>query len=205
LFPLRPTGAEKEKVVERKNKMTVSRMQDEIKYHLTKLFHGLENILLPIFLFFAPMKGILITVGAFIILDTLFGVWKSRVTKVPITSRALSGVISKMLLYQAAIISAYLLDYYIIGDILESVFGIEGLLVKTAALLLIFIETQSINENYKIAKGIDLWQQFKKMLRRAKEVTTEVTGITKDLEEIKSSVGDVVKEEDLDEVFKDFD
>lgn len=167
----------------------------DMKYYLMKFSQNLENILVPILLFFAPVSGILITVAAFIILDTISGIWKSRVKKVPITSRGLSGIISKMLLYQAAILATYLLDFYIAGDILEGIFGIPGLLVKAAAMLLIFIEAQSINENYKIAKGVDLWGEFKKLLSRAKEITGTVKDITEDIESIDSA----------DEVFKDGD
>jgi phage-related holin len=130
-------------------------------------------------MFFAPVKGILITVAAFIILDTISGLWKAKVTKTPITSKGLSGIISKMLLYQAAILATYLLDFYVLGDILKGIFGIEGLLVKAAAMLLVFIEAQSINENYKIAKGIDLWAEFKKMISRVRHIKEDVTYITK--------------------------
>ena len=169
----------------------------DVKYCIMKFSQSLENILLPILLFFAPIQGILITVAAFIILDTISGIWKSRVKKVPITSRGMSGIISKMLLYQAAILATYLLDFYVVGDILEGVFGIKGLTVKAAALLLVFIEAQSINENYKIAKGIDLWEEFKKLLSRAKEVTSTVNSISKDVEKLEDST-DIFSDKDFE-------
>jgi len=178
-------------------------MLDDAKYHIVKISTSIWNVVLPIAIFFAPVKGILITVGAFIILDTISGIWKSKVNKIPITSRAMSGVISKMVLYQLTVLTTYLLDYYILGDILESLFGIPGLMVKAVSLLLIFIECQSINENYKIARGIDLWKEFKKLLRRAKEVTTEVTGIRKDLDGMKVSKHQEKDKHDLGDVFED--
>lgn len=186
--------------------MTVDTVFQDMKYYLSKFAMGLEGIILPVLLFFAPVKGILITVAAFIVLDTISGIWKSRVNKVPITSRALSSVISKLLLYELAIITTYLLDYYVIGDILHNIFGIEGLLVKVTALLLVFIEAQSINENYKIAKGIDLWKEFKKLLTRVKEVTTEVSGIQKDMDGMsidKTNKPEKKPSQDLGDVFED--
>jgi hypothetical protein len=157
----------------------------DMKYYLGKILSGSESFILPIVMFFAPIKGVLITVGAFIILDTASGIWKSRVNKVPITSRRLSCVVSKMLLYESAVLCTYLLDFYILGDILESIFGIEGLLVKATALLLIYIESQSINENYKAAKGIDLWAEFKKLVQRSKEVTQSVVGVSDEVTNLK--------------------
>jgi len=180
----------------------IARFLQETKYQLIKLSTiGLDSIIFPLIIFFTPLKGILITVAAFIILDTISGIWKSKINKVPITSRAMSGVVSKMVLYQLAVLTAYLLDYYILGDILLKTFGIEQIVVKVIALLLIFIECQSINENYKIAKGIDLWKEFKKLLGRVKEVTTEVTGIHKDLDGMR--VSPHKEKPDLGDVFKD--
>lgn len=203
--PPKQIEEEKEKAEERrKNNMQTQYVAKDMKHYLLKFSQSLENILWPILMFFAPVKGILITVAAFIILDTISGLWKARVTKTPITSRGLSGIISKMLLYQAAILATYLLDFYVLGDILHGIFGIEGLLIKGAALLLVFIEAQSINENYKIAKGIDLWAELKKMLRRSKEVTTEVMGITKPIAEYREDKQSV-NEEDLKDVFEDFE
>tara|TARA_R110000772_G_scaffold50518_4_gene116151 strand:- start:34409 stop:34969 length:561 start_codon:yes stop_codon:yes gene_type:complete len=178
----------------------------DMKYYIGKFSSSLESFFLPILLFFAPILGVLITVGTFILLDTVSGIWKARATKTPITSRGLSGVVSKMLLYQLCILSAYLLDFYILGDILQSVFGIEGLIIKSIALLLIFIEAQSINENYKIVKGVDMWHEFKKMLRRAKEVTTEVTGIHKSISDIKIGEDKIQRKkpsQDLGDIFED--
>jgi len=205
-LPRRIEGEKEKGEGKRKAKMTTSveyHIKD-MKYYLTKIGDSLYNFLIPVCLFFAPVKGILITVAAFIIIDTISGIWKSKVTNIPITSRGLSGIVSKMLLYQAAIIATYLLDYYILGDISEGIFGIEGLPVKAAAMLLIFIEMQSINENYKIAKGIDLWVEFKKLLARTREVTVGVKEITTGIKDIKSISAKLPSEEDLDDVFKDF-
>jgi len=50
--------------------------------------------------FFMPITGMVLAVGFAIFLDTITGIWKSRKNGVPIRSRRLSAVISKMFLYQ---------------------------------------------------------------------------------------------------------
>lgn len=178
---------------------------EEMKHYLLKMMASTEHIYWPILLFFAPVKGILVTVGAFIALDTAVGIWRSRVTGQPITSKRMSGIVSKMLLYEVTVLCTYMLDVYILGPILESVFGIEGLITKIVALLLIYIESKSMNESYKEAKGIDLWAEFKNMLRRGKEVVGEIKDIS---DGTKAIAGDKTKKDkkepvDVDDVFED--
>jgi len=138
---------------------------------------GLENFLWAIVLFFAPIKGVLISVGAFILLDTISGIWRARVSRIPITSRGLSAIVSKMFLYQATVIVTYVLDFYMLGEIIDGISGIEQTLTKVVAVLLISIEAKSINENYKEAKGIDLWATFLGLISRTREITSDAKKI----------------------------
>ena len=165
-----------------------------MKEYFYKVFNGGENFIWPLVLFFAPIGGVLLTVGAFIILDTIAGIWKSKVKKIPITSKGLSGVISKMFLYQVTVLTTYLLDYFILGDILDRIFSVDQLLTKVVAMVLIYIEAQSINENYKEAKGIDLWQQFKRLLSRTKELSNELKDVSEGVKEVTTEVKEIVSE-----------
>jgi hypothetical protein len=123
--------------------------------------------------FFMPITGMVLAVGFAIFLDTITGIWKSRKNGVPIRSRRLSAVISKMFLYQLTIILFFLIDYFILNDILKTIFTTELLLTKVLSLVLISIEVVSINENYKAVRGIDLWASLKKLLSRAKELKND--------------------------------
>lgn len=123
--------------------------------------------------FFMPITGMVLAVGFAIFLDTITGIWKSRKNGVPIRSRRLSAVISKMFLYQLTIILFFLIDWFILNDILKSIFTTELLLTKVLSLVLISIEVVSINENYKAVRGIDLWISLKKLLSRAKELKND--------------------------------
>lgn len=124
-----------------------------------------------------PITGMVLAVGFAIFLDTITGIWKSRKNGVPIRSRRLSAVISKMFLYQLTIILFFLIDWFILNDILKSIFTTELLLTKVLSLVLISIEVVSINENYKAVRGIDLWLSLKKLLSRAKELKDDANEI----------------------------
>lgn len=127
--------------------------------------------------FFMPISGILILIGVSVIVDTITGVWKSRKMKTPITSRKLSAVISKILLYEVTVMLFYLIDYFIINDIVLTFFSVELLITKILALVLVSIEVISLNENIKAVKNVDLWTALKNLFARAKEVTQDFKDI----------------------------
>lgn len=130
--------------------------------------------------FLMPISGLLFLVGFVILLDTITGIWKSIKHKVPVTSRGLSAIASKMLLYQVTVILFYMIDQFILNKIILQFFSVELLLTKVLALILVSIEVMSINENYKAVKGLDLWQAMKNLFARAKEIKKEVDEIRHD-------------------------
>ena len=123
---------------------------------------------------FAPIQGIMFTVGFLIIADTIVGVWKAKKLGEKITSRGLSRIISKMFLYEGTIIMFFLIDKYILGDILFRFFSIEWLLTKVVALVLASIEVFSIDENYRAVKQFGLWHAFKRLVARGKDIKSEL-------------------------------
>lgn len=127
--------------------------------------------------FFLPIVGILILIAASVILDTITGIWKAKKLKQPITSRRLSAIISKILLYEATVMLFYAMDKFLLNDIVISFFSIDLLTTKILALTMVSIEVISINENYKQVKGIDLWASLKNLFARAKEVTSDFKNI----------------------------
>lgn len=136
----------------------------------------------PVFLtmlsaFFMPVYGLMFLIGFAIFVDTITGVWKARKLKQPISSRRLSAVISKMLLYEITLILFYLIDFYILDRIVLTFFSVPLMLTKMLSLVLVSIEVVSINENYKTVKGIDLWVSAKKLINRAKELRKDVEAV----------------------------
>jgi hypothetical protein len=129
--------------------------------------------------FFLPIVGILILIGVSVIVDTITGIWKSYKLKTKVTSRRLSAIISKILLYEVTVMLFYLIDYYIINDIVLVFFSVELLVTKILALVLVSIEVISINENIKSVNGLDIWSSLKNLFARAKEVTQDFKDINK--------------------------
>ena len=127
--------------------------------------------------FFLPISGILFLVGFAIFVDTLTGIWKAKKLKIPITSRKLSAVISKLFLYELAVIGFYLIDFWILNDIIKQFFSVELMLTKILSLVLVSIEVMSINENYFAIRKISIWDSMKSLFARAKEIKNDINGI----------------------------
>jgi hypothetical protein len=135
------------------------------------------QLLAVISAFFLPITGILFLIGFAIVLDTLTGIWKAKKLGVTITSRKLSAIISKLMLYEVAVIGFYLIDKFILNDIILQFFSVPLMLTKILSLILVSIEVMSINENYKEVKGIDIWQGMKNLFARAKEIKQDLNGL----------------------------
>ena len=149
-----------------------------MKAQLSLLILSIQSELLTLisicFAFFLPISGILIMIGVLISIDTITGIWKANKLGDKITSRKLSSIISKLALYEITVIMFFLIDKFILNEIILTFFSVPFMLTKVVALVLSSIEVMSINENYKIVKGIDLWQSMKLLFARAKEVKEDL-------------------------------
>ena len=152
-------------------------MKNQLLILLTTLQSKPLLMISSILSFFIPVGDILILVGCAIILDTLTGIWKSIKTGQQITSRKLSSVISKMLLYQSTVLLFYMLDVFILNEIVIAFFNVPLLTTKILGLTLVSVEIVSINENYKKVMNVDLWSTLKNMLSRAKEIKTDISKV----------------------------
>lgn len=142
------------------------------------LIYTVKNSLLKLiticFSFFIPISGILGLLFALILSDTATGIWKAKHLKQEITSRKLSAIISKILLYELCVILFYLIDYFILNDIVLTVFSVPLMLTKVLALILASIEVQSISENWRVVKGVNLWQSAKLLFTRAIDIKNDI-------------------------------
>ena len=149
-------------------------MRLQLAILLASIKQSMVQLLAVIGAFFLPISGILFLIGFAIVVDTITGVWKAKKLGMPITSRKLSAIISKLMLYEVAVIGFYLIDYWILNDIILKFFSVPLMLTKILSLILVSIEVMSINENYKAVKGIDIWQGMKNLFARAKEIKTDL-------------------------------
>jgi len=124
-----------------------------------------------------PIKPLILLVGVCISLDTFFGIYRAVKQRKKITSRALSEVISKMALYEFALILFYFIDSIILNDIAKSFTPVDLFVTKMVAAVLVSVEVLSILENIKLATGHDFIDMAKKTLKRSKSVKNEVEDI----------------------------
>ena len=144
---------------------------------LASIRTSFPKLLAVLWTFFLPVSGLFILVGFCIGLDTITGLWKARKLKEKISSRKLSGIISKMMLYEVTIILFFLIDKFILNAIMLKFFSVPLMLTKIVALILISIELMSINENVIAVKGLNLWEAMRALFARAKIIKTDIDGL----------------------------
>lgn len=131
-------------------------------------------VITSLLVFFAPVSGILIAVGVAIALDTILGIAKAIMIKDKVTSRKLSNIVSKFVLYQSAILLLYTIDKFLLGEFFKIWFSIPFFFTKVIAIVIIFIELTSMKENFEAAFKIDVFQKLKALLRRSKELKDDL-------------------------------
>jgi DNA integrity scanning protein DisA with diadenylate cyclase activity len=124
-----------------------------------------KSFALALIAFISPIKWLIIGVGALILLDTLSGLYRAYKLKQEITSKRFGHIVSKLLLYNIAIISGYILQLMIGLEILP--------LAKIISVAIGLTELKSITENVNEITGIDLWQFIQGYLRRNSDSLSE--------------------------------
>jgi hypothetical protein len=129
-----------------------------------------------LFAILAPVKPMVLMAVATIILDMGFGIWRSVKKNgwASIRSRRLSNTISKSLLYSGAIVFIFLLEKFILADLLAYFISVDLLLTKAFTAFCVFTEMKSINENYHSVTGINVWEKFMQFVKRSKEQVEEL-------------------------------
>lgn len=110
----------------------------------------LEYLALSSIAALAPIKEVLITVGTLIVLDLITGIWAAIKNNQKITSARLRDTITKMLLFQIAVITGFLLEKYLLGDLLPVSKIVAGIIGAT--------EGTSIFENINKIRGDNVFK-----------------------------------------------
>jgi len=126
--------------------------------------------------FFAPVAGIMIAVGAFISLDTLLGMMAAHKTGEKIESKKLSRVVWKMVMYQSVVLTFFVMDVFIVGDLLGQFVNTSFVLTKAVGVALIGIEFKSIDEALNQAEKLD--SLHKKKSREEYRTHFSVNGVS---------------------------
>lgn len=106
--------------------------------------------------FLAPIHTFMIAVGVLITFDLISGIWRAIKKGERVTSKGFRRTITKMVAYQAAVITAFLLESVFIGDLIPVVRIVSGFIAIT--------ECKSIYENLSIISGLDFWTLIKEQL-----------------------------------------
>lgn len=129
--------------------------------------------------FFIPIQGVLVAVAIAIALDTFTGIFKAVKTGgwKTVRSRRLSDLAGKVVLYNTAVLSIYVMDYNLLSGFFKHWFSVDFFFTKIIALVLIIIELTSIKENFEAAYNKDIWKLLKSIIRRAKEIETDISNL----------------------------
>lgn len=126
-----------------------------------------SSLFIALLAFITPIKWLLIGAGALIVLDTVTGVYKAKKRNHPITSKRFGHVISKFVLYQVAIISAYIVELMVNQpDYLP--------IARIVTVGIALTELKSILENLASVTGANIWSFLLAYLKRKDEVIAEV-------------------------------
>ena len=110
---------------------------------------------------FLPIKELMLTIGFLVGADMVVGIWKALKLKQRIRSRRMSDTITKLLLYQIAIMSGFLIETFIISELIP--------ITKLVATVIAVIEFKSIIESIESVTGKDLWSKIKTIIGRKSE------------------------------------
>lgn len=115
--------------------------------------------------FFSPVSFIALAIGGAIAADTITAI---ALRKHKFTSkRLIRGVLRKTIMYQASILTFYLVDYAMINDAMLTVFSVEYTSTKAVGLFFVGFEIISIDEKIRNKYGDDkgIIARFKKFIK----------------------------------------
>ena len=123
----------------------------------------------------APVKPMVAIAIMFIWCDMFFGIWRSVQLAgwKSIRSRRLSSTISKSLLYSGSIVAIFLMEKFVLADILGMFVKVDLILTKAFTFFCVMVEIKSINESYYDITGKNILQSFKQFLTRSKQQFNE--------------------------------
>lgn len=118
----------------------------------------LESLLLTAVAFLTPLTGVLATTLILIVLDLITGLLAARKEGSPVTSFGLKRTVMKLLVYELALVLAYITGLYLTGP--------EIPVLQLASSLIGLTELKSIYENLSIISGDKLLSTLVTTLQR---------------------------------------
>ena len=127
--------------------------------------------LLSLLSIIAPVTPMVLIAIFFIWLDLCVGVWRSVKLKgwKSIRSRGLARTISKSLIYSGGIVAVFILEKFVIADLIGLFVSVDLVLTKAFTFFCVFIEMKSINESYFEVTKKDVLKSFKEFITAKKQ------------------------------------
>lgn len=139
-----------------------------------------NTLVASLWAFFLPVHGLLIAVALAIFLDTYTGIFKAVKTEgwASVRSRKLSDIVGKVILYNLAVLTMYVLDYHLFGEFFQMWISVDFFFTKIITVVLVVIELTSIKENFEEAYNIKMWPMLRKIVSRSKEIKKNINDLT---------------------------
>ena len=115
--------------------------------------------------FLLPIKLVIITAGVLIFADLITGVFAAKKRGERITSAGLSRTIAKLAVYQTVIITGYMLQVNLLGNVIPVINIVGGVIGM--------VEFKSIIENANTILGTDI---FKEVIAKLSSSNNQLPG-----------------------------
>lgn len=162
------------------------------------LAHKASKVTISILGFLAPVGFTFMLVGFAIVMDTIAGRWAARkvaeregkdVRKTVTSKRTREGLVSKMITYQLALLSLYVMDYYVLDSVVKYFlpkFPINYCVTIIISLILVWVEWDSIDEKYYIVTGKRLNDEIKNRVKKGKSIIKSAANFKDEISSQKS-------------------
>ena len=134
------------------------------------------ELLITILTFLAPIKGILVLLVMFIVIDTAFAIYTSIKLngKKSFSSTKLFNIVIKSFFYLSTVIMAFGADVFICGG---SLFGIVHLLSKAMCVFWMYIEVKSLDETNMKLGNKSFWVLIREIMGKYKSIKKDIKKI----------------------------
>lgn len=152
-------------------------MLERLQYIWAQTRDSLAWLIGIIITFLTPIWGMLLTVGLFILADTVYAI-NTAVKKggwSAFKSTHLFNIVPKTFFYLSGVILGYLVDYFIVDG---TIWGISLLITKIVCGFWIYIEIKSIDETSIKRGNKPLWEIIKDLVRKGKDIKKDINEIT---------------------------
>lgn len=116
----------------------------------------LSKVVIVILALIAPIQATMLTVGFLIVADLITGIWASHKRGEKFSSAEMRRTVSKMLIYQLCVISAYFIEAHILQQVLP--------IAKIVSGVIALVELKSLLENSNTILGVDIFKALIKKL-----------------------------------------